>query len=247
MEYEDKVLALAKHLDVNPALISESYNYYSVNERVVKRGKSPEQIKETAEDFRAILDTGMQGLISATLQSDRTKEQVDEVYAEVKKSLEPLADKAAKLKKMRESRPGMIGEKTDLWRNPALYLKLQADNLYVENVLYHLLKSDSDYAIQLQKAWIGAPVDDIREDTTINDGEYLVMTDSEADQWEQDGLENLFEEQTYEVPEHLTRFMDVDKFVQEYSGNRGENISGYDGQEYEQEFEGETYYIYRNN
>ena len=58
MEYENKVLALAKHLDVNPALISESYNYYSVNERVVKRGKSPEQIKETAEDFRTILDTG---------------------------------------------------------------------------------------------------------------------------------------------------------------------------------------------
>ena len=211
MEYEDKVLALAKHLDVNPALISESYNYYSVNERVVKRGKSPEQIKETAEDFRTILDTGMQGLISATIQSDRTKEQVDEVYAEVKKSLEPLAD------------------------------------MYVENVLYHLLKSDSDYATQLQKAWIGAPVDDIREDTTISDGEYLVMTDSEADQWEQDSLENLFEEQTYEVPEHLKRFMDVDRFVQECSGNRGENISDYDGQEYEQEFEGETYYIYRTN
>ena len=244
MEYEDKVLALAKHLDVNPALISESYNYYSVNERVVKRGKSPEQIKETAEDFRTILDTGMQGLISATIQSDRTKEQVDEVYAEVKKSLEPLADKAAKAKKKAET----IGRTDVPPQSPeGIYLRLQADNLYVENVLYHLLKSDSDYAIQLQKAWIGAPVDDIREDTTINDGEYLVMTDSEADQWEQDWLESLFEEETYEVPEHLKRFMDVDRFVQEYSGNRGENISGYDGQEYEQEFEGETYYIYRNN
>ena len=244
MEYEDKVLALAKHLDVNPALISESYNYYSVNERVVKRGKSPEQIKETAEDFRTILDTGMQGLISATIQSDRTKEQVDEVYAEVKKSLEPLADKAAKAKKKAET----IGRTDVPPQSPeGIYLRLQRDNMYVENVLYHLLKSDSDYAIQLQKAWIGAPVDDIREDTTISDGEYLVMTDSEADQWEQDGLESLFEEQTYEVPEHLKRFMDVDKFVREYSGNRGENISGYDGQEYEQEFEGETYYIYRHN
>ena len=244
MEYEDKVLALAKHLDVNPALISESYNYYSVNERVVKRGKSPEQIKETAEDFRTILDTGMQGLISATIQSDRTKEQVDEVYAEVKKSLEPLADKAAKAKKKAET----IGRTDVPPQSPeGIYLRLQQDNMYVENVLYHLLKSDSDYATQLQKAWIGAPVDDIREDTTISDGEYLVMTDSEADQWEQDWLENLFEEQTYDVPDDLKRFMDVDKFVREYSGNRGENISGYDGQEYEQEFEGETYYIYRTN
>lgn len=244
MEYEDKVLALAKHLDVNPALISESYNYYSVNERVVKRGKSPEQIKETAEDFRTILDTGMQGLISATIQSDRTKEQVDEVYAEVKKSLEPLADKAAKAKKKAET----IGRTDVPPQSPeGIYLRLQQDNMYVENVLYHLLKSDSDYATQLQKAWIGAPVDDIREDTTISDGEYLVMTDSEADQWEQDWLERTFEEQTYDVPDDLKRFMDVDKFVREYSGNRGENISGYDGQEYEQEFEGETYYIYRTN
>ena len=244
MEYEDKVLALAKHLDVNPALISESYNYYSVNERVVKRGKSPEQIKETAEDFRTILDTGMQGLISATIQSDRTKEQVDEVYAEVKKSLEPLADKAAKAKKKAET----IGRTDVPPQSPeGIYLRLQADNMYVENVLYHLLKSDSDYATQLQKAWIGAPVDDIREDTTISDGEYLVMTDSEADQWEQDWLERTFEEQTYDVPDDLKRFMDVDKFVREYSGNRWENISGYDGQEYEQEFEGETYYIYRHN
>ena len=244
MEYEDKVLALAKHLDVNPALISESYNYYSVNERVVKRGKSPEQIKETAEDFRTILDTGMQGLISATIQSDRTKEQVDEVYAEVKKSLEPLADKAAKAKKKAET----IGRTDVPPQSPeGIYLRLQQDNMYVENVLYHLLKSDSDYATQLQKAWIGAPVDDIREDTTISDGEYLVMTDSEADQWEQDWLERTFEEQTYDVPDDLKRFMDVDKFVREYSGNRGENISGYDGQEYEQELEGETYYIYRTN
>ena len=81
--------------------------------------------------------------------------------------------------------------------------------MYVENVLYHLLKSDSDYAIQLQKAWIGAPVDDIREDTTINDGEYLVMTDSEADQWEQDGLESMPKSSIHTIKKDKEETQDV--------------------------------------
>jgi hypothetical protein len=50
-----------------------------------------------------------------------------------------------------------------------------------------------------------------------------------------------------EVPSHLQNYVDKDKWIDDNSGNRGENLNGYDGNEEEVEFEGTTYYIYRNN
>jgi hypothetical protein len=250
MEHDDKTMALAKFLKIEPALISNGYSeYFTVNERKVKTGKTPEQFREIAVDFRRILDTGMQGLITATIISSRTEEQIDEVYEEVKESLVHLVKKAEKRKETIK-RLSM-----NTWKPPTkptqedIYIKLTKEHLYVENILFHLIKDSHvpDYADSLRRAWLGQPLDDTRRDETKDDGEYLVLTDSEADDWEEEGLRSLFQDMTHGVEGFIRNYLDEDKFVEDNSGNRGENINGYDGNEEEVDFEGTTYYIYRNN
>lgn len=249
---DSKTVALSEFLKVNPAVIENNYSdYFTINERVIKEGKTPEQYQEAADNFKLLLDEDMTLLVTKTIEAKDvlSSADIDVVYQTVKATLAPLAEKALKAKE-RHNRSGQdwrpVGGKDVI-----AYLKLRDDNIHVGDVLYHLLSFDDtwnkDHCEQLQNAWLGKPVSDIRKDRTINDGEYLVLTDDEADKWERDGLEQLFEEMTHEVPEYLKRFMDVDAYVEEYSGARGENISGYDGEENEQEHDGVTYYIYRNN
>lgn len=250
---ESKKQALAEHLGVKPELIKNDYShYYTVNERIVKRGKTPEEIKRVAEDTRSLFDLGIQGLISSGITSSNQDIRKG-VYAEAKEALAPIAAKAkdweAK-RKLRDVRPHTQTSPAEIAKHKVEenYLKLQKDNLYVENVLYSLLQADdSDYNTSLRKAWMGEPVDDLRKDETVNDGEYLVLTDDEADDWEEEGLRNLFEEMTYSVEGFLKKWLDEEGFVRECSGNRGENINGYDGTEVEIHFGNEVFYVYRNN
>jgi len=244
---EDKIMALAKFLEIKPALIENNYSeYFTINERIVKRGKSPKQFIKLANDFRSILDTGMQGLITATVISNRTKEEIDEVYEEVKESLEALAVSS----KIRALKLNSIIYKPIKETVEDIYLRLKQENNYVENIVHHLIAlspNNPEYSDSLRRAWLGMPVSDTRKDETTNDGEYLVLTDSEADDWEEEGLRSLFQDMTGDVEGFLSQYLNEDKFVEDSSGNRGENINGYDGGEEEVEFEGTTYYIYRNN
>ena len=79
--------------------------------------------------------------------------------------------------------------------------------------------------------------------------EYDVMTDEEADdRWEEE-LDNYIDECVMpEIPSHLQNYFDEDKWKDDakYDG-RGHAISRYDGEEYEEDVNGTTYYIYRQN
>ena len=240
-------MALAKFLEIEPALIQNNYSeYFTINERTVKRGKTPEQLIKLAKDFRSILDTGMQGLITATIISNRTGTEIDEIYEEVKESLKPLADKS----KIRAMQVGRMQFKPTKETAEDIYLRLKQENAYVENILHHLITlsaSNLEYSDSLRRAWLGQPVSDTRKDETIDDGEYLVLTDSEADDWEEEHLRSLFQDMTSEVNGSLSQYLDEDKFVEDNSGNRGENINSHDGREEGIAFEGTTYYIYRSN
>lgn len=83
--------------------------------------------------------------------------------------------------------------------------------------------------------------------------EYQVLTDYEADREEEEYVENTIEEcylseLTRDNKNHpALNYIDMDRWVEDWCGNRGENLSGYDGQEYEEKVNGETYYIYRKN
>lgn len=268
MEFDDKTLALAKHLKCDPALIENNYSdYFTVNGRTVKEGKTPEDYKKLAQDFRALLSDEMAELVTDAIVNPTKKVTIkkaenevlivslpDHAYATVSAYLEPMQEKAKK----RVEQLARINAGT--WKPPIketpedIYTRLQQDNLYVVNVLYYLVKADredynSDHVNSIRRAWLGQPVSDTRRDQQVDDGEYLVSTDDEADEWEEEGLRQLFDDM---VPREVRdsfigRYIDADKFVEEQSGNRGENINGYDGTEEEVEFEGTTYYIYRNN
>ena len=236
-----KEKALAKFLNVDVLKISNEYgHYYEVNRRIVKQGKTPEEITKTIEDLKSILDLGIQGLISSAMTStDKVKRE--KVYHDAKDSLKGLAERADRRARNMDKSP-FQEVKEDV------YNRLKQEHLYVENILYLLLQSeDTELATSYRKAWMGAPVDDLRRDRTVNDGEYLVLTDEEATEYEIEGLQNLFEEFMRDTPDFIKKFVDEDAYIEEYSGNRGENINGYDGTEYEQEFDGVEYFIYRNN
>ena len=79
--------------------------------------------------------------------------------------------------------------------------------------------------------------------------EYLVVTDSEADDlWEED-LDNYIEECVLcELPERYQMYFDNEAFKRDcrYDG-RAHSLARYDGNEYEERVNGTTYYIYRQN
>jgi hypothetical protein len=81
------------------------------------------------------------------------------------------------------------------------------------------------------------------------DGDYLVLTDEEADERWEESLDSYLEECIYpELTGNLKCYFDEDKWKQDarYDG-RGHSLSSYDGHEHEEKVGDETFYIYRIN
>ena len=80
-------------------------------------------------------------------------------------------------------------------------------------------------------------------------GEYIVVTDEEADDlWEQE-LDNYLEECIYpELTGNLANYFDDEKWKRDAKfDGRGHSLARYDGHENEETVKDETYYIYRVN
>lgn len=88
-------------------------------------------------------------------------------------------------------------------------------------------------------------------DVTCQGRDYLVCTDDEADELEREYVENLIEEcylfeyRNNKMYDTIIRYLDLDKWIDDWCGNRGENLNHYDGTEYEEYVVDEWYYIYR--
>jgi len=77
--------------------------------------------------------------------------------------------------------------------------------------------------------------------------EYLVCTDDEADEKEDEQLESYIDE-CLEIPEHVEKYFDREAWKEDARINgRGNCLNRYDSSEDEEEVNGETYYIYRQN
>ena len=86
-------------------------------------------------------------------------------------------------------------------------------------------------------------------ESLINDGDYEVLTDSEADdRWDEE-LDLYIEECILpELPDFASQYFDREAWKRDARiDGRGHAISRYDGEENEQTINGETYYIYRKN
>lgn len=79
--------------------------------------------------------------------------------------------------------------------------------------------------------------------------EYLVCTDSEADEKWDEYLDNYIEECVLpEIPEAYRNYFDEDAWKSDAENDgRGHSLNPYDGSEDEQKVNGTTYYIYRQN
>ena len=89
------------------------------------------------------------------------------------------------------------------------------------------------------------------DDNTLEYGkrQYLVVTDAEADRLWDEYLDSYLDEVILpEVPEYLHFYFDEDAWKRDARNDgRAHSLGRYDGNEYEQEVGGTTYYIYRQN
>lgn len=77
--------------------------------------------------------------------------------------------------------------------------------------------------------------------------EYLVCTDEEADEKQDEELENYIDE-CLEIPDNIERYFDREAWKSDARNDgRGHCLNPYDGCEDSEEVNGETYYIYRQN
>ena len=130
------------------------------------------------------------------------------------------------------------------------------------NTFYFLTEHATDteatqnYKLSLQEAFEGLPIVDRRESYWTDDGEYLVVTDDEADElWEQDLDSYLDECVMPEVEENMRRYFDREAWKSDArQDGRAHSLGRYDGNEYEirlEELDPDHYetefYIYRVN
>lgn len=81
--------------------------------------------------------------------------------------------------------------------------------------------------------------------------DYLVCTDEEADEKEKEAVESIIEEcylseLKHQIKDHpALQYIDMEAWVQDWCGERGENLNRYDSTEYEQLVNDIWYFIYR--
>ncbi len=252
--------ALAAHLcvDVDEIKVAR-YNEktFILHEHKVKRGTSPDEAKRLVQLLRQALqhavdharttantevvrDVGSFGILPPTSMSTNVDEwrtsdlKMAHAYAKYEKDL--LGDRfvLATYKNL-----------CDLMDASVEAAKLLKEGVHdAINTLYFLTpqsdgSSAKDHIATLVEAFDEVPITDRRTTETVNDGEYLVVTDEEADElWDQ-SLESYLEDC---VEGADSPYFDRDRWKKDArSDGRGHSLAGYDGSEQE---EGD-YYIYR--
>lgn len=249
---EEKIKELAECLEIGPDGITVSEydeNTFLINSRMEKDGYPPQRYINIISKFKRLLTEEETEQIRNFILSKHDKEQRDEIYNTVKDNINTHK------------------KDTDEYKE----IKKQA--LYVENVLYHILSGeDADHVTKYKKAFLGETIVDDRELRQVNNGEYLVLTDAEADQRTKDHIkETVWAFKPWFIINHsdlpdeaeemvkgfceekcesanetvLALIKDFDKFVEDavHADGRGHFLSNYDGDERETE----NFYIYRQH
>ncbi len=108
------------------------------------------------------------------------------------------------------------------------------DNLYsdadYEKVLALMQHDDCDWADAKSK---------------IDNEDYKVLDDAEAEKEFEDIIESAIDDVLYEIPKHLQQYFDKESYIEDNFNDRGSLLGSYDECEYEEEVNGTTYYIYK--
>jgi len=82
-------------------------------------------------------------------------------------------------------------------------------------------------------------------DKLIENDDYLVCDDDDADALAQKYAENYADDACREIPDYLQRYFDEDLYIQDLLEDRSSLLGHYDGCEYEESVNNTTYFIYR--
>jgi hypothetical protein len=225
----NKIQALAKYLNIKEENIKEDdnqKNFFLVNERKEKRGSSPEYYYNTIIDFKKLFD--------------QTNPKESTLYKRLKKFLE-LNQEEQTLKKAQNLYniiEPIIKDKPTV-----------KDWLYNSNILFWLLNLSENKTTtkNLKDAFLGKMPEDTRELETVNDGEYYIFTDEEANEAWDESLNNYIDE-CMEIPDHVKEYFDREGWKEDARGDgRGHSLSPYNGKENSEKIDGIEYFIYRHN
>jgi len=226
---DEKIEALAKNLGVKIDEIEETTygsNSFIVDSRRVRRGMSPNEYKIVIAKFKELLKPRELKMLDEFLNlgNKASKETRDKVYQAIDKKLQEVD-------------------------NPE---EIEKHFLYITNVLYWLLedpKEDNNAKTikALRSAWKGRKVKDERELEDENSGEYLVLTDGEADELAEDRIDSYIDECVLpDMEGALACYFDRERFISD-NMDRANELATYDGKEDYEEINGTTYYIYQTN
>ena len=233
----EKAEAIIKflHLQVGDT-IRENEDYFTINPQMVLEGDTPEHYKKTIEDIKKILTAQEIKSITKYMQrKTEDKKARDKIYYGITKRTDKKFYFRGNIKK---STPTEIKE----------ILERLHSSLGFYNTIFHLLeKEETDYRTCYKMAWLNKPIPNIQKWNERDEGEYRILTDSEADQASEDYFDDddLWRQAVESKNTDLGR-EDWEKQVIDIDG-RGSLLAGYDGAEETEEVNGTTYYIYRTN
>lgn len=117
--------------------------------------------------------------------------------------------------------------------------------LYYESVILpDNLYGDADYE-KVLALMQHADCDWADAKSNIDNGDYKVFDDEEAQKAFDNSVESSIDNVLDEIPEHLRQYFDKESYIEDNFNDRGLQLNHYDGCEYEESVNGTTYYIYK--
>jgi len=237
----EKAEAIIKNLKLSVGdVLKENDDYYTINPRMVLEGEPPEHYKKTIENLKRILTEQEIKAISQLIAMRETKsydKKRDKVYYAITKRIDKFYFRG----NIKKSISQEVKEVLEFFKNN--------NHPGINNTIYHLLSKDKqDYITCYKCAWKNKPIPNIQKWNERTDGEYRVLTDSEADREARNYLED-DEYMWIEAVKSKNTTSSFNDWVDEVINmdGRASLLSGYDGSENSEDINGTTYYIYRTN
>jgi len=219
---------------------------FEISPRQERFGTSPQELRGEAENLRFVLNLLFSAIIEVDdLKSDQVSEKLYRIVDKYMKALfwtdsgEDSVFYQLVYKKVTGKEPVPVEEgKHD---NPKAHVYQK-----IVNFLFHLYSEPSygrdKFQNTCKQAFDGLTVDEYRELQNTNSGEYLVLTEDEADEKAREGVESYIDD-CLEIPKHIENYFDRERYIDDilsYDG-RASQLASYDGEEHEYD----EYYIYK--
>lgn len=207
---------------------------FIINPRMVLSGTFPERYKREIDLFKSLCTPLMIKQMTENIKRKRKFE--NKLRGKFYESFCKKLDNRLKIKSLKEGEAVKYFTQEDSFKHTVTGL---------HNCVHWLLDAERDLN-EFVLAWFEKPIPNTQEWREENDGEYKVMTDSEADQEADEYLDEEQWKMAVEGNNTTSSFEDWKEMVINTDG-RGQILNYYDGCEEYEEVDGTDYYIYRTN